>query len=128
MHEYERKRKMRQLKRRIYSYPTLAILVILLLFALQNVWSVGQKALQTEAVAQEAAAGLAELEEREARLTEQIEELKTPFGVEAEIREKYGYVKEGEEMVVVTDARVEEELEPEIEENPTLLERFINWF
>lgn len=129
MQDFEQKRRVRYMKRKMYSWPILSILIILLLFAIQNVWSVGQKALETGVVAQEAQASLALLQEREEHLEKQVAELQEPFGIESQIREKYGYIKEGEEMVIVTDNRRAEALDAEFDDSDqSLWQRFINWF
>ena len=38
-----------------------------------------------------------------------VKGLETDFGIEAEIREKYGLVKEGEEVVVIIDEETKED-------------------
>ena len=49
------------------------------------------------------AASLESLQVREKMLSSEIEKLKTAGGTEAEIREKYGLVRPGEEVIVIVD-------------------------
>lgn len=49
------------------------------------------------------------LKEREASLLAQIEQLNTPEGVEADIREKFRLAKEGEGLIMILDEDPREE-------------------
>jgi cell division protein FtsB len=46
---------------------------------------------------------ITELKQRKDTLTSEIAKLKTEKGVEENIREKFGWVKDGEDMIVVVD-------------------------
>lgn len=128
MKDFERKRQVRMIKRGVYSVPTLIILGAVLFFVFQGVWSVGQKAYDTKGASQQAQAALLDVQEREAQLEESIESLSEPFGVEAQIREKYGFIKEGEEMVIVTDDRTPPVQSTSTEEEASWWKRILDWF
>jgi len=55
---------------------------------------------------------LAELQARAEVLSTDIERLKTPGGVEREIRQQFSVVREGEEMAIVLDSAREPATEP----------------
>jgi len=67
------------------------------------VWGVYQKQDITKDNLFKVEASLNSLQAREKMLSSEIERLKTASGKEEEIREKYGLIKEGEEMIVVVD-------------------------
>ena len=98
MMEFQEKRK---IKRFLYSKVTVAILVILILFVLTEVWDVYKKQSITRDNLAKTAAIFEGLKDREKMLSSEIERLKTEGGTEAEIREKYGLVKPGEEVLVI---------------------------
>lgn len=50
-----------------------------------------------------AEASVIELEERKERLSEEIQHLETKEGVEEEIRENFGFAKEGERVVIIVE-------------------------
>jgi cell division protein FtsB len=98
--EFQEKRKV---KRLIYSRLTLVILLIILVLMLRSVWGVYEKAQLTKENLNKTTNDLAGLKEREQILSAEIEQLKTNSGVEKEIREKYGLVKPGEEVIVIVN-------------------------
>ena len=87
----------------MYSRVTLVILIIVIIWLLNSVWSVYKKQDMTRDNLAKIAASLESLQAREKMLSDEIESLKTESGREAEIREKYGLVKPGEEVIVVVD-------------------------
>jgi cell division protein FtsB len=100
MLEFQEKRK---IKRLIYSKLTLVVLIIIIALLLNAVWGVYQKQSLAKDNLNKTAAVFEGLQAREKMLSSEIESLKTEVGVEAEIREKYGLVKPGEEVIVVVD-------------------------
>ena len=68
--------------------------------------------LSKEALAQSEAA-YAELLDRERFLDEELDRLSTTAGVEAEVRERFGVAKDGEEVIVVLSENEDESIEPE---------------
>ena len=100
MLEFQEKR---QLKKILYSRVTLVILLIIIMVLVKAVWGVYQKQDITKDNLFKVEASLNSLQAREKMLSSEIERLKTASGKEEEIREKYGLIKEGEEMIVVVD-------------------------
>lgn len=98
--EFQEKRKV---KKFMYSKVTLVVLVILTVLILKAVWSVYQKQQFTKDNLNKTASDYNNLKEREERLSREINWLKTENGIEQEIREKYGLVKPGEEVIVIVD-------------------------
>ncbi len=60
---------------------------------------------ESRRLAVDSQARLVELEERERELNEHINFLKTPEGVEAELRSRYSVAKPGETVVLIVDDR-----------------------
>jgi len=100
MLEFQEKRK---IKRFFYSRVVLVCLLILVLLLLKMVWSVYEKQALTKDNLAKTATSFERLQEREKMLSSSIDKLKTDNGIEQEIREKYGLVKPGEEVIVVVD-------------------------
>ena len=101
MSSFQKKGGMRRI---LESWPVLGFLTLLLLFfAWQVVAFLGKMEVtrQNRILAENK---LAELQIQKAKLSSDIEKLKTIEGQEASIREKFGLAKEGEgEIVVVED-------------------------
>ncbi|MDQ5883393.1 MAG: hypothetical protein QG654_306 [Patescibacteria group bacterium] len=55
---------------------------------------------------------LQKLVDQEVSLTNSLNDMNTPFGVEKSLREKFGIIKAGEKSVII----VEQELTPDVEE------------
>jgi len=100
MLEFQEKRK---IKRFFYSRVVLVCLLILIFLLLKMVWSVYEKQALTKDNLAKTAASFEGLQAREKMLSSSIDKLKTDSGIEQEIREKYGLVKLGEEVIVVVD-------------------------
>ena len=98
MLEFQEKRK---IKRFFYSNVTLIFLIILIFLLLKMVWSVYEKQALTKDNLAKTATSFEGLQAREKMLSAEIERLNTEAGREVEIREKYGLVKPGEEVIVV---------------------------
>ncbi len=93
----------RKVKRLLYSKFTIVVLGLVLLFLLSSVFGVYKKASIAYGNKNRVDANLTELKNREKALLLNIEKLKTKRGVESEIRDKFGVVKKGEELVVIVD-------------------------
>ncbi|OIO33099.1 MAG: hypothetical protein COZ49_01665 [Candidatus Yonathbacteria bacterium CG_4_10_14_3_um_filter_47_65] len=98
MREFQKKRRIREA---LYSWPVIILLAGIFLLLANATWGAYQKAhiafVNKEKVSNE----LADLKEREGELTEKIGHLQSDFGIEAEIRERFGVAREGEEVVVI---------------------------
>lgn len=100
MFDFKEKRK---IKRLLYSKFTILILSVILVFILNGVWGVYKKASVAYMSKNRVQKDLNELKKRQSSLIASIENLKTRRGVESEIRNKFGVVKKGEEVVVIVD-------------------------
>jgi len=100
MLEFQEKRRFRRL---LYSRVTLVILLLILIWLLNAVWKVYKKQDMTKDNLTKTTADLEDLKAREKMLSLEIDRLKTEGGTEEEIREKYGLVRPGEEVLVVVD-------------------------
>ena len=117
MRELQRKRKQKKYWQYIYSVPVIFLLVIVLTLSLKQTWSMYQTTKGTEEKLNDVEAAYQEASAREAELEEDIARLKTDTGVEEEIRNTYGFIKEGEEVVIMVDPEeVPEPQEIEIKE------------
>jgi cell division protein FtsB len=100
MLEFQEKIKLRKF---LYSRITLIVLLVILFFLVRAVWSVYQKQEMTRENLTRTTANFNNLQARQEMLSTEIERLKTESGKEQEIREKYGLVRPGEEVMVVVD-------------------------
>jgi len=100
MFDFHEKRKLKQF---LYSKVTLVVLAIVVLLLLNSVWNIFLKERVTNTTRKKLEREFVELQEREALLREEIERLSTPRGVEEEIRSKFEVAKEGEEIMVIVD-------------------------
>jgi len=69
----------------------------------RGAWNIHEKALLAEDRLDQAKAELADLQSQKTSLSASIDHLSTPAGMEAELREKYHAVKEGESVAVIID-------------------------
>jgi len=98
MLEFQEKRK---LKRYLYSKVTLVILLVIIIILLNAVWNMYQKQRLARENLVKTATIFNDLQAREKMLSSEIDRLRTVNGTEEEIREKYGLVKPGEEVLTV---------------------------
>ena len=87
----------------LYSRVTVFFLFVVFVLSARGAWGMYKKASFAEKKRLEAEQELAALKDREAMLEEKIKRLKTPEGVEEAIREKFGLVHPGEEVVILVD-------------------------
>jgi len=124
MLEFQEKRRFRKI---LYSKITLVILIILIAVALNAVWRIYKKQHITKINLLKTATVYEELQTREKMLSSEIERLKTEAGKEEEIREKYGLVKPGEEVIVVINEGVNYHLDQNKNQN-SFWEKVKDWF
>lgn len=105
------------------SWPVLAILSALLLVFTWNVFVFGGKMQDTRDNRKNAENKLSQLQEQKEKLSNDIAKLNTEDGIEENIREKFGLVKEGEGMIVIVENEVVEEV-PE----PSKISSFFSFF
>lgn len=101
----------------LYSWPVLVVFAVILLFFAWGVLRFVVKMRDTEKNKRIAALKVEELTKSKEKLSADIESLKTDKGVEANIREKFGFAKEGEELIVVVEDRNTAKKEPEQEKS-----------
>ncbi len=90
-------------ERALYSRPTIFLLIILIIFLGKAVLNVYEKAQNTNENLELAEVELDTLEARKSLLEDKISTLGTPKGVEAEIRDKFNVVKEGESVIMIVE-------------------------
>ncbi len=100
MEYLKRRQKTRQ---RLYSKVTLFALAILLVVLIRPTWKIYEKSIESRK-------NLDKAEQRKIELENDTEYIKSDYGRDQEIRDKFGYAKEGETMVVIV--RPEEKAPP----------------
>ena len=88
---------------KIYSKPVLIILAIVFILLLNSVFKVYKKETGSEKYASDSEEKLTVLLAREDFLRKEINSLKTTIGKEAEIREKFNVVKDGEKVIIIIE-------------------------
>lgn len=89
---------------RFTSSPiTLFIIIVVFVFLVKAVWGIKEKAVISQTKLDTAEMKLAKLEEHKQNLNNRINYLSTEQGIEAELRTKYGAVREGESVAVIVD-------------------------
>ncbi len=125
MIEFQKKKKFKKI---VYSPIVLTVLFILLLFIINGVWNVHERAIISSNSLKREQIELNKIIERERKLETSLEYLKTDQGVEDEIRSKFRAVKEGEELAVILDDVIATTTATTTEQNIGLWNRIINWF
>lgn len=93
-------------ERALYSKPTIFLLIILVIFLGKAVLNVYEKAQNTKENLELAQVELDVLKARGTLLEDKISVLGTPKGIEAEIRDKFNVVKEGESVIVIVEGEL----------------------
>ena len=100
---------MRDFKRRmiirsiLYSPITAGILIVVIIFAAHSTIKVFGTYMTAKKEYAAALDAFTKLQKREASLKAKIEALETERGIEEEIRNKFGFAKEGEEVIVIVE-------------------------
>ena len=81
------------------------ILFIILVFLANAAWGAYVKYKETEVTRGEAESRLEKLKDREKDIRGEIARLETERGVEEEIRNQFGFAKEGEGVIVIVESR-----------------------
>lgn len=103
VHKTHHGKHFRHAKKWLYGKVIILVLVVIAAFALNGTWEVYKKAKLARESRNEIQTELTKLTDRKNALTHDTELLKTDRGVEETMRQKFGVVKEGEEVVVVVD-------------------------
>ena len=124
MFDFYERRKMRNV---VYSKPVLILFLGVSIFMLYSVWGVFEKEKDTRVKKNQRAAILADLEEREEVLRDEIERLNTEKGIEEEIRSKFEVAKDGEKVIVIVEPP-EEVNTTDIKQKRGLIKRILDLF
>jgi len=100
MKRFQEKKKFRKI---MQSKPALFLLGLVIIFFTWNVVGLMNRMQNTVKYRQIEEDKIAELTERQNKLSIDIANLKTEKGLEENIREKFGLAKEGEEMIIVIE-------------------------
>ena len=103
-------RQKQKIKRVLYSRITLFFLTILIVIVTYNTWDIYKKERATKEILLKVQAEYSELQKREEFLAGEIQRLETDAGIEAEIRERYGVGRPGEEVIVLLEKQNKEEI------------------
>lgn len=114
-----------QLKKRIYSWPVIVILVIILFFVLNGTWGVFQKYRLSREALEVSQGKHEELEKKKESVLGDIEHIDTESGMEEELRVQFNVAKEGEQTIVIVD---EEKKVEEVDEEESLVDKIRSWF
>ena len=102
MRDFQRKRNIRKI---LYSRGVILALFLLLILVAKATWSVYNKEHESRKRLDSVESSLTALQAREKKLREDIDRLKTPEGMETQIREQFQVAKPGERMVVLVDGK-----------------------
>jgi len=90
-------------QRFFYSPVGIFVGLIIFILLLRGGWNIHQKALLAQQRLDQAQTELADLQQQQATLSSSISQLSSTAGIEAELREKYHAVKQGESVAVIVD-------------------------
>ncbi|MDQ5950098.1 MAG: hypothetical protein QG585_38 [Patescibacteria group bacterium] len=107
-------------KEKLYSKTTVFILLVLALLLAKGVVNIYIKERESRKNKEEAELELINMQNRAEELKQASERLKTPVGIEQEIRSKFGVAKEGEKVILI----VEEEETIPVEQKEGFFGRF----
>ncbi len=110
----------RKYLKKLYSFPVFLLLVILIVTTLRGVYSSYYKYKREDNRVEKAKEDLAAMKNREDKLREENEWLKTNRGQEELFREQYMIAKEGENVMVITndkDSELDHTITTETKEN-----------
>jgi len=123
MRDFQRKRKIRKA---LYSKGVLAVVFVLFALVSKSTWGLYAKERESSKNLNRIEQELSALTLREERLQNDIARLKTPEGIEFEIREQFQVAKHGEQMVVLVPEQ-KNKPEQKIEER-SLVSKFLDIF
>ena len=93
------------MKRLLYSWPSLVVLLLIAFFLARGAWGVMRKERKSAETLSSLEENAQVLEAREEELLRNIARLETREGVIEEIRKKFNAVREGESVAVIVDRR-----------------------
>lgn len=122
---FQERKKIRKI---LYSKVTLLVLFVILVAMGRGAWSIHQKTQIALSEREIAERSLSDLETRTAELKESLVRLKSEWGIEEEVRQKYTVARPGEEVVVVVDDSVKKGENSEAGNGKSLWQRFVSFF
>ena len=129
MRKFEKKQKTSKIKDMVFSVPFIVIFGVVCSLSINATWDIYKKARNTKENMTAVTKIYNELKIRELELMKKTKSLETPLGIETEIREKFGLVKDREEMIVIVDPPKEEkENNSENADKKSLWEKIKGWF
>ena len=90
-------------KEKLYSKTTVFIVLVLALLLAKGVVNIYIKERESRKNKEEAELELINMQNRAEELKQASERLKTPVGIEQEIRSKFGVAKEGEKVILIVE-------------------------
>lgn len=112
-------------KQIVFSRLSLGVLVVLALVLARGLWGVYQSLSDSERNLARIEEDFVELEEREIFLESELGRLRTSAGVDEEIRERFGLIREGEGIIVVVEDGETAEMK---KESGSLWNAIRSWF
>ncbi|MCK5022138.1 MAG: hypothetical protein KAR54_02730 [Candidatus Pacebacteria bacterium] len=112
----------------IYSWPVNFILLCIVLFLIKNVFDIYQGEKLSSINREHSESVFAGLENKSNLIEEEIKLLKTEKGIEAEIRDKFRVVREGEQMAVIINSDKSLDKEKLKKKKDGLWEHFLDFF
>ena len=94
------------IKRLLSSPVTLVVMAVVFAVSARSAWTMFDRSRLSETKLDQAEAQYAKLGDSQAQLSEEVGELSSPGGVEADLREKYHAVAPGESVAVIVDNSV----------------------
>ena len=126
MHQFKKKR---TFKRRLYSKLVLIVLLTIFIFIVRGTWDIYKKSQESKRKLNLAETEFIELEEKKSSIEHRIDRLSTETGIEEEIRSKFDVVRDGEEVIVIVDAKEATATEPETTKGiKGFFTTFFSWF
>lgn len=115
-----------RLRRAMYAKPTIIFMAVVLSFILHGAWGMYQKSTEAGEKSATAEERLAELREREKVLSADILELSTDGGVENAIRDRFMVAKQGESVMIISDAEAKKVHTVTVaDEKPSYMQQFL---
>ncbi len=96
-------REKQQMKRRLYSWPSLILLAFITFFFIRGTYIVFLKKAESADYVKSLSQKSEDLNKKELDLSANIASLETESGLEKEVKAKYNVAKEGEHVVILVD-------------------------
>lgn len=124
MLDFQQKRNIRKI---IFSKLMLLVLLLLVVFVGKGVWRVYKSQVMSRDNLANVERKYEDLLDRKEMLEDSIKSLNTEEGIEEEIRQKFGVVKDGETMIVIIDNKNTSSKAVEMEDGG-FWSKIVEWF